>query len=507
MKRPALLGLGALLIVGIPYCGPIGAQEADEAESSRADSAQERAFELELSGDHEMTWRLPVYEWDYDGDAREAKFANLFRVQATEGDIKLVSEGSADLRAEDSGSRAGHELKAGENAIYWSLRSFRLGIGWQYFSWGTADKQNPTDNLNARDYSAQLEAEKIPALALSATWYPSDIVSVQLVAKPKAEASIFPADFVAETQSGVDAFTGRLNGVLHSSVSSNVEAEGPPNRPDSLVIGGRIAFVTAAADFSACYLYDWDAYYTPAIGLADVAGFYYPESVELVKKRAHRFGLDAKTTVHSLGLWAEGAFSLLEGYSEDSYAVRPPSLGWTIGADLSFGPGSAYYVNLQYLGQYVLNYDRSFYGDYSNGSPKAEKMGDRDYMQRYFERAMAQKLGGQSEGLLQGCTLNLKFPLRESTVTPTLKVIYLKPFLYDDSVATRYGSLGLMPEIDIEPVDSFHIKIGAELCYAWIRPRGGSVELDTDSDRIGVHTPDNNFYLAVEYAWNVRKTK
>jgi hypothetical protein len=498
MKK-AKITVAALLSLA---CLEAWAQEADAA------SASGGPVELDFSGDHEFVYRLPNYHGDYDGAARAPQSSNLLRVQADAGGVKLVSEVEATLRAGDSGERAKLELDAGENAIYWDARSLRLGIGWQYFSWGTADGQNPTDNLNARDYGLGLESKKLPALALSVSWYPADIVSIQLAAKPKAESFLFPSDFAAAARTGAAAYDAALNGALHASIASTrVEEEPVANEPPSAAIGARVAFSTAAADFSASYLYDWDRYYTPDITLASAGGYRYPASVELERRRLHVFGADAKATVGAFGLWLESAFTLPEGWSAGSYAVRGPAIDWTLGGDISFGPSSSFYANLQYLGRYLPAYDRSFYGDYEDGSPDRSKLKDADYLQEYFERALTQRLGGQTEGLLQGCAVSLKLPLPSTSITPSVKAVFLMPFLYDDTEAKRYGSLALMPEIEIEPADSFHIRIGAELGYAWIQPQGGAVELDTTSDKIGVHTPDNHFYLAVEYAWDRRGSR
>jgi hypothetical protein len=51
-------------------------------------------------------------------------------------------------------------------------------------------------------------------------------------------------------------------------------------------------------------------------------------------------------------------------------------------------------------------------------------------------------------------------------------------------------------------VDSFHIKIGSDLYYAWSKASGGEVQIDTVNDRIGSFNPASNVYLKVEYAWN-----
>jgi hypothetical protein len=463
---------------------------------------------IEVGGEYGLAWKLPAYEWDYGSEARSPELRGLARLRVESGDLTLANEARAELRPSASGGPAALDLGYGENALYWAPGDLRLGFGWQYFAWGTADGQNPTDRLNARDYRVGLEARKIPALALSATWYFADSASLQLVAKPMAEAGLFPADFRAEAQSGIDAFNASFNALIPGAAASgSAAAIEPAAAPESAIAGGRLSFATAAADISVSYLYDWDEYYAPEFGFGSYAGRYYPSSVALERRRVHRLGADLKAIAGSAGLWAEAAFGWPEGYSSGSYSLRRPSVDWTAGADLSFGPSDSFYLNLQYLGRYALDFDRSFSSDYPGGSPAPARLTDEAYMRTYFERAMVQKLAGQGEGLLQGLSLNLKLPLPDAPVVPSLTALCLVPFLYDDAGGGRYLSLALKPEIDIAPADSFHIVVGAELCYAWIEGPDGAPRLDTESDRLGIKTKDNNVYASVRYSWNYRTSK
>lgn len=480
------------------------------AQAAEGDTSGEEAgaTAIELAQDLDLTWRLPAYEWDYDGAAKRPSARDLFGIRVEAGDLKLVGEIDAAVRPSSAGGLVDADIGPGENALYWSPGSARLGFGWQYFSWGAADKRNPTDKLNARDYTAGLEAKKLPAFALSATWYFAEGASLQCVAKPVPEASVFPVDFRGQAQAGIDAFNAAFNALVPgASAAGAASTAEPPDVPESLVAGGRLSFAMAAADFSLSYLYDWDEYYAPDIALAGYLGRYYPASVSLHRPRVHRVGADVKTIVGPAGLWLEAALGWPEGYSSGSYSLRRPSIDWTAGTDLSFGPNDAFYLNLQYIGQYALDYDRSFSSDYPGGRPAPARMTDEAYMMGFFERSMVQKLAGQSEGLLQGVSASLKLPVPDSAVTPSLTALCLVPFLYDDAGGDRYCSIALKPEIDIAPADSFHIVVGAELCYAWAEGPDGTPSLETESDRLGVKTKDNNVYITARYSWNSRAAK
>lgn len=64
--------------------------------------------------------------------------------------------------------------------------NFDLRIGNQIFSWGAADKINPTDVINSLDYTDPFRAQKLPVTALRAVVHPQTMSdwSLELVASP-----------------------------------------------------------------------------------------------------------------------------------------------------------------------------------------------------------------------------------------------------------------------------------------------------------------------------------
>ncbi len=68
---------------------------------------------------------------------------------------------------------------------------FRVGRVIQ--SWGTADMFNPTDNLNARDFSDPLDyTAKVPNQMVEVTWYPTDWLTLTAVWVPVFKPSLLP---------------------------------------------------------------------------------------------------------------------------------------------------------------------------------------------------------------------------------------------------------------------------------------------------------------------------
>ena len=528
MKREHILAAAALALALAPAAfaedsledmfaaAAADASAAQQPASKDATAAPAAAdgLQVKLSGTHEFDYRYPAYWSDgneaYDGTLKEPAFRNDVGVELDEGKVKVVSRWELDASPSlydrsdpDSSWQGSVLLRANENYISWSPASFKLTAGYQIFAWGVADKRNPTDNLNPRDYTTSAtDPAKIPVLAGDAVWYPSDKLSLEGVFLPFKPDSIYNED----TKSVI---SDELDGALSPfGQTPSVSYDSSPYKPKDFVAGTKLSF-HSDADFSLSYLYDMDQYYTPEIEttLEPLGGgysAYLPSSVSLERKRIHRIGGDAKTTVGKYGLWLEAAYDITENSGSDDYSVRKSRLEYTLGGDFNYGPNDTYYVNLQYIGTWIPGYDKGYGSDYDNATYKFNPayMNNESYMQEFWERSMVNQAGFDTEGLLQGLTWNLKWDLRNALFTPQITGCYLVPFLYDDTNETRYGSLALNPELDVKPMDSFHIKLGADLYYSWYKPDGGSVKLDTTSTALGTYTPFNDIYLKVVYKWN-----
>jgi hypothetical protein len=482
----------ALLIValGVAIAAPSFAQD-DSSAAQSADAGAGSDFTLSLAGNHEFGYHFPVNDssnYSYTSasgtDMKVPYFSNEYDVTVKDRDVKFMSNWNVTLEPSltDGGNTSWSDLataKPLENYVSWSPSGWKLTSGYQIFSWGVADKRNPTDNLNPRDYTVGWNADKIPVLAADAIWYPTDAFSVEGVFLPSAQSSKYPVDFGSMISSKLTTTTLGYD-------AAGLELQ-------NFIAGGKLNYRSSSFDASVSYLYDIDPLYTPVVGTPNA--YYQPSTITLERERIHRFGLDAKTTIGKYGLWLEACYSLTKNSGSDDYAYRKSDLNYVIGADVNFGPNDVGYVNLQYIGTWIPGYDDSFYKDL-----KAGKITDPTEV---YERALVNSLGLQTEGLLQGVTTNIKYELADGAFTPQITAVYVVPFLYDDTNETRYGSLALNPEIDVKPVDSFHIILGVDLAYAWVKTAGSdSVSLDTTTDKIGVYTSSNNVYLKILYKWN-----
>jgi len=527
MRIPSFRALSGALVTLALAAAPAVAQDASDfdslaggAESTPAPAAVDLGT-LKWSGDQTLTWRWGAYpDATRTGGSVDSKVAGEYKW----GDLKVVAGGQV----------RDNEFVPAETALFYAPGKFRFGLGLQEFSWGVADKKNPTDTLNARDYRHGADAPRLVNPAATAAWYPTDWLSLEAVYEPWKEESKFPTDFLATTQAGLSAEKAKLlegleakkaaylavgghtssdsaylqlagaESLLSSTYSPQARVESTDRDFANPVYGGRANFFLPGLDLSLSYLYDRDAFYTPVVTMASyVSGaFLLPSTISLEYKRIHRFGLDAKTTIDKYGLWVEAAYNKTEASSTDSYDNRHDSVDWTTGFDFNFGPGSVYYVNLQYAGTYVLGYDPTTAHDYVT-APTSAQLADLAYMSRATYRSMTQALGDQSEQLMNSLTANLKFPLGDDLVTPSLSGAVIVPWRYDDTVATRLASAYLNPQVDFKPADGVHLLFGADLCYGWIKKAGSSdVTLDTSVDRLGLYSPQNNVYVKVQYQWN-----
>lgn len=481
--------------------GQAAGQGSADAQAPAGDSGT-GGFALKLSGSHEMGYHAPAY-WsdgnaDYSGAIKAPAFRTDLGAEVQDGNVKLVSHWllSVDPLATDTSdpnASWGKSLSATplENYVSWRADKFKLSAGYQIFAWGVADRKNPTDNLNPRDYTVGVNPDKIPVLSYDLVWYPTERVSMEGVFVPYKATSQYPQDFAA-------LIVAKSEGQLTSSKLGYSEN----SDPSDFTAGGKLNYHSPVVDLSLDYLYDLDQYYTPEISIVKPAPAipYIMTAVSLDRKRIQRFGGDAKTTVGKFGLWLETAYSLTENDGASDYSTRRSKLEYTLGTDVNYGPNDSFYANIQYFGAWIPGFD----SDFNAGAYKTAALySDRNYARQFYERNMVNALGLETEGLLQGVTCNLKWELADGLITPQMTAVYALPFQYDDTDETRYGALVLNPEIDFKPVDSFHIVVGSDLYYAWHKVKGDdSVSLDTTGNAIGSYTPSNNVYLKVVYKWN-----
>lgn len=266
---------------------------------------------LTINGDFEFKYTVPYSNME---NYTEPELSNLFKVSYSSENIELVSNWKLLVKQSDYTE---NRLVPDENYIKMLFGNTDITAGYSLYSWGHADKINPTDYLNSRDYTNPLESEKIPALGFALSHY-FETASIDLVFIPFRDSDIFPVDITAQIP----------------GVSLN-QREGLKN----IVIGSRLNYF-GTVDLSLSYIYDIDGFYS--IENQSMT------SIELYNRDIHRIGLSTKTTIGAYGIWAEANYSYAEKHS--------PYIEWIGGIDRSFGPADEGFINIQSFGKYLTDY-------------------------------------------------------------------------------------------------------------------------------------------------------
>jgi len=248
-------------------------------------------------------------------------------------------------------------------------KNLDVKIGRQRIAWGSADKFNPTDNVNPYDFEDILDFGRHRGSdAVTLNYYFSSDYSLQSVFVPFFQPDNLP----------VGMFANLLNmnmelpqGLVLKSFTDQVSTP-RYNIGESSTAGLKFKGFARGVDFSFSYLWGhdglpFDAYNTlvpfDTLGGVSVnAQLYFP--------RTHIFGFDFATSLGGVGLWGESAVFLPEHkqvMTTDVSALYPaspvpvlidsvmldkkPYAKFVLGADYSFANNS--YLNIQYLHGFV----------------------------------------------------------------------------------------------------------------------------------------------------------
>lgn len=277
-------------------------------------------------------------------------------------------------------------------------KKFDLTLGRQHINWGTADKLNPTNNLNPYDLEDILDfGRQRGTEALSMNYYFNNDFSVQV--------ALFP--FFRPANMPVGIFSGLLNpkmelpGNLYIKSFSDSLIMPRLNLKENLTGGLRFKGFAAGIDFSLSYALAYDGLPVPLKNSFERLGFDGATKLrsELIFYRNHIIGADLATTLGGCGIWAEAAMFIPEKdvimtnkfaaglivpfpFSVDSLYIdkTKPFARFIVGGDYMFADGS--YLNLQYLHGFIherrvkelndyffMRYDRSFFREKLKISP------------------------------------------------------------------------------------------------------------------------------------------
>jgi len=510
----------------------------------KAQSDSKDKFSFQIKGGHNMYFHFPLNNGgDFQYPLSSPKFINLLGLNLTHKNIKLVSEWEFRGYLPESGlQNDAIRLIPRENYIRYSAPKLNWTFGLQKYSWGMADRINPTNNLNPIDYTVTgFEPEEIPIFSTSAEYFPNENWKIQAVYVPFEQAddifwsyseAIPDVLFAKYVISDLD-FNTQIPDLTPVLQEKQVSEINPDYGIKSGVFGGRVNFYSSGIDFSLSYVYDFDPYYTPDISLVkyfpgitnslaekinqtldkEEAGklisylnnvpAYRISEIDLLRKRVHRVGGNAKTIIGRFGLWLEACYSITEMKYSGDYKNRGDDLFFVIGTDFFFGPNERFYGNIQYTGKWIPDYYNSFYSDYPGGIPQSDMQGDEEYMQQYYYRALVHPLGFKSETYLHGLVLNFDFTFLNGKLKPSFVSYLLIPEGYDTAEKSRYGSLLLMPSVDYSPGNAVHFTLGSYLSWSAFKEKGSGLMKYNDISSIpGLLNQYNNLYFKISYSWN-----
>ena len=218
----------------------------------------------------------------------------------------------------------GTALRLDECYAYGRFGDFTVRAGKLIHAWGSADGFNPTDNLNPRDYTDLIRAEKLGVWSLHGYWQRGDF-GIDLVVLPLVQASRLPR------------LDNRFTPPLPSSVENPFYPElGPPelaldvsladpDYPDlaweTLQEALRLTWKLPGSQVAVVYqrLYSDLPAFSSEIGAPDFELGRVPVEVRSLLYRQEIFGADFQTAIGEYGLrgeaaWIESDSDLAEDY-------------------------------------------------------------------------------------------------------------------------------------------------------------------------------------------------
>lgn len=225
--------------------------------------------------------------------------------------------------------------------------NFDAAVGKQFYTWGTADGFNPTDNLNPRDYHDVPDREKMGIFSYSATYYPPD-ASLTAVVIPFFTPSRLPMAHSRwspnpNSKSSDDSAFGAL-GIPPGTTGRRREM--PGKRLDKVQAGIRYKQTIAGWDVSVSY---FDGYNTqPVVRVVDNVA--RPRF-----NRMHVIGADFTTTSGKFEYHGEWAARLYESGRATSVLPIVAGTTYTIDYDWVKDLGLEHVLwNLEYVREVTL---------------------------------------------------------------------------------------------------------------------------------------------------------
>jgi hypothetical protein len=260
-------------------------------------------------------------------------------------------------------------------------KNLDVSIGRQRIVWGTADKLNPTDNLNPLDLEDILDfGRRRGSDAINLNYYINNDFSLQGVFIPIFQPANMPVGIFANI---LNPTLEMPDGMALESVSDTLTMP-KYNIGESSSAGLKLKGFTQGVNFSFSYVWGFDGlpFATKNTFIpVDALGGINIHS-QLSYARTHIIGADLVTSIAGFGVWAEAAAFIPEKdvmMTNDLSAFYPtspvpvtqdslildkskPYIKFVVGGDYFFSDGS--YLNVQYLHGFIHERARENLNDY-----------------------------------------------------------------------------------------------------------------------------------------------
>ncbi|MBW6492130.1 MAG: hypothetical protein K0B15_13160 [Lentimicrobium sp.] len=354
---------------------PVYAQKSDQLTIRGELLTDQRIL---MKADHDWAWNETRLDLKLDKRSGKVKFFGNVWLKHLGGPATLQSSG---LYSKDQISPWNLDLREAYAEVSgFVFENLDLKVGRQRIAWGTADRFNPTSNLNPFDLEDVFDfGRQQGSEALNLTWHFNDRFSLQGVYLPFFRPSNLPLGLF----SGVLAQPFSLPGDLRLSGHTDKLLMPRHNFAEGATTGIRFKGFALNYDFSVSYIYGRDGIsLMQSARIVPLLTFPYVNvEAALTFPRNHIFGGDVAGSIGSVGVWAEAALfvpqkeiiqsidlSLL--YPESPVPVISDSITlekktWlklAVGADYTFHKGT--YLNVQYLHGFLHERGQGNLNDY-----------------------------------------------------------------------------------------------------------------------------------------------
>lgn len=190
--------------------------------------------------------------------------------------------------------------------VNFPIKNLDLKIGRQRIEWGTADKFNPTNNLNPYDLEDILDfGRRRPTEAINLNYYFNSDFSLQAVFVPIFKSSNLPIGIFSEVLTPEFAVPSEFT---VKNINTNIETPKLTLKENSS-LGFRFKGFAKGIDFSLSYSNVYDAFpfnTENVITPFDAFGGINVNST-LTYSRTNIFGIDLSSNLRGIGVWAEAA--------------------------------------------------------------------------------------------------------------------------------------------------------------------------------------------------------